>query len=136
VDRNHSPSILLVEDEPRLRRTLARSLQARDFRIDEATTAAAAVSAVLNGAHDVVLLDVNLPDATGWDVLRELGAARRCVPVIVLSAAPPSRARVREFQPFGVLYKPFPIDALMNLIQSALRETTRNRGADQCSISY
>jgi DNA-binding response OmpR family regulator len=118
-DNNARGTILLVEDEPRLRRTLARSLQGRDFRVTEATTAAEAVTAVLGAPFDLMLLDVNLPDATGWDVLRELRAKGREVPVVVLSAVPPSPARVREFKPFGVLHKPFPMDALLRLIRSA-----------------
>ncbi len=43
-------------------------------------------------------------------------AADRDVPVVVLSAVPPNPVRVREFRPFGVLHKPFPIDALLRLI--------------------
>lgn len=115
-------AILLVEDEPRLRRTLSRSLEGRDFSVTEATTAAEAVTAALTARFDLMLLDVNLPDATGWDVLRELRAAGVQIPVIVLSAVPPNPARVREFQPFGVLHKPFPMDALLRLIRSACGE--------------
>ncbi len=63
-------SILLVEDEPRLRQTLARSLAGRDFQVVEATTAAEAIAAATAGRFDLMLLDINLPDATGWDVLR------------------------------------------------------------------
>jgi DNA-binding response OmpR family regulator len=112
-------SILLVEDEPRLRQTLARSLQGRDFQVAEATTAAEAIAAATTDQYDLMLLDVNLPDATGWDVLRELRTAGRDVRVVVLSAVPPSPARVREFKPFGVLHKPFPMDALLRLIRAA-----------------
>jgi DNA-binding response OmpR family regulator len=67
----------------------------------------------------LMLLDVNLPDATGWDVLRRLRGVERDVRVVVMSAVPPNPARVREFRPFGILHKPFPIDALLRLIYSA-----------------
>lgn len=116
-------TILLVEDEPRLRSTLVRSLQGREFQVVEAATAAEAISAVRDGRFDLMLLDVNLPDATGWDVLRELRDTGRQMPVVVLSAVPPSPARVREFRPFGVLHKPFPIDALLRLIHSACHDS-------------
>jgi DNA-binding response OmpR family regulator len=119
ADNGTCGSILLVEDEPGLRRTLTRSLQGRDFQVAEATTAAEAISAATVDQYDLMLLDVNLPDATGWDVLRELRAKGREVPVVVLSAVPPSPARVREFRPFGVLHKPFPMDALLRLIRAA-----------------
>jgi DNA-binding response OmpR family regulator len=111
-------SILLVEDEPRLRETLARSLAGRDFRVVEATTASEAIAAATARRFDLMLLDVNLPDATGWDVLRRLRRADRELPVVVISAVPPNPARVREFRPFGILHKPFPIDALLRLVRS------------------
>jgi len=112
-------SILLVEDEPRLRQTLARSLAGRNFQVVEATTAAGAIAAVTDRRFDLMLLDINLPDATGWDVLRGLRRAERQLSVVVMSAVPPNPARVREFRPFGILHKPFPIDALLRLIRSA-----------------
>ena len=127
MSANTSPSILLVEDEHRLRQTLLRSLGARQFHVDEATTAATAIDAALAGDYDVVLLDVNLPDGTGWDVLRQLKAVGWRAPVIVLSAVTPNPARVRELKPQGVLLKPFPIDALLNLIQAALGTETNGR---------
>lgn len=120
----HDGAILLVEDELRLRRTLVRSLEGRGYRVVEAATAADAVSAALGTDFAVMLLDVNLPDATGWDVLRQLRAAGCEVPVVVLSAVPPNPTRVREFRPLGVLYKPFPIDALLRLIRLACRASS------------
>jgi DNA-binding response OmpR family regulator len=122
-------SILLVEDEPRLRQTLARSLQARDFQVVEATSAAEAVTAATADRFDLMLLDVNLPDATGWDVLRRLRGADRDLRVVVMSAVPPNPARVREFRPFGILHKPFPIDALLRLIRSACAAAEPQGGA-------
>jgi two-component system response regulator PrrA len=112
-------SILLVEDEPGLRQTLAMSLQGRDFTVDEAATASAAIDAAASHRFDLMLLDINLPDGTGWDVLRQLRTTGNSLPVVVLSAVPPNPVRVREFRPFGVLHKPFPIDARLRLTRSA-----------------
>lgn len=120
-------SILLVEDEPRLRQTLARSLTGRNFDVVEATTAAEAIAAATADRFDLMLLDVNLPDATGWDVLRQLRRDGHELPVVVLSAVPPNPSRVREFKPFGILHKPFPIDALLRLIRAACAETDAQR---------
>lgn len=112
-------SILLVEDEPRLRRTLMLSLTGRDYRVVTASSAAEAIAAAATDCFNVMVLDVNLPDATGWDVLRGLRADDCALPVVVMSAVPPNPARVREFKPFGVLHKPFPIEALLRLIRAA-----------------
>ena len=112
-------SILLVDDETRLRQTLARSLAARGYRVDEAATCRDAIAAASDRPYDLLLLDVNLPDATGWDVLRQLAATGRRVPTVVFSAVPPSAARVKEFRPLAVLYKPFPMDALLRVVRAA-----------------
>jgi DNA-binding response OmpR family regulator len=114
-------TILLVDDETRLRQALARSLAARGHRVDEAGCYADAISAIERTEYDLLLLDVNLPDATGWDVLRRLRAAGNELPAIVISAIPPSAQRVREFRPLGVLHKPFPIESLLRLVQKADR---------------
>ena len=119
-------SILVVDDEDRLRQTIARSLAARGHAVDQASTCREAVAAATSGDYDLMLLDVNLPDATGWDVLRELQAAGRSVRAVVVSAVPPSAQRVREFQPFGVLHKPFPMDALLRLVSMASAQRRRD----------
>ncbi|MFT4039077.1 MAG: response regulator [Thermomicrobiales bacterium] len=116
MDTENPQSILLVEDEPVLQRTLFRSLQVRRYDVLAVGSAAEAITETAERQFGVILLDVNLPDATGWDVLRALRARAEPTPVIVLSAAPPNPDRVREFRPSGVLLKPFPIDALLHLI--------------------
>lgn len=112
-------AILLVDDETRLRQAIARSLVAHGHRVDEAASCHEAIEAVGRASYSVLLVDVNLPDATGWDVLRELRKAGRSIPSIIVSAVPPSAACVREFRPLGVLYKPFPIEALLRLVRLA-----------------
>jgi len=110
-------AILLVDDEPRLREALARSLSVRGHHVDQAGTHKEAVNAATTREYDLLLIDINLPDAMGWDVLRDLREAGREIPAIVLSAVPPSTARVRESRPLGVLHKPFPIEALLRLVR-------------------
>ena len=118
-------SILLVDDEARLRQTIARSLRAQGYRVEEAATYGEAVPAATDGHYDLLIVDVNLPDATGWDVLRGIaGGPNADVPVIVISAVPPSVVRLREFRPFGVLHKPFPIDSLHQLVIRATPAAT------------
>lgn len=84
----------------------------------EAGSAAEAIALLrAGGSFDALLLDVNLPDQTGWDVLRALNGAHANVPpVIVLTAVRPVRQRLDEFHPAAVLLKPFPVDALVRLV--------------------
>ena len=112
--------LLVVDDEERLRQTFARALTGRGYAVTEAASHADAMRVLGGGAFDLLLLDINLPDATGWDVLRDLRSAGRSLPTIVFSAVPPRTTLIREFRPDGVLHKPFPIDALFRLVERVL----------------
>lgn len=109
--------VLLVEDELRLGESIQRGIARHGHDVDLVRDCASAIEAGLRGDYDVLVLDINLPDAAGWQLLTVLDAARRRPRTVVLSAIPPSAARVREFAPVSVLEKPFPIDALLRLIE-------------------
>ncbi len=115
-----APRILLVDDGERLRQAFARALTGRGLSVTEAGTGAEALRLLAGHPFDLVLLDINLPDATGWDVLRELRAAGRTLLVVVMTGVTPRTDRLREFRPDGVLHKPFPIDAMFGLIERCL----------------
>ena len=108
--------VLVVEDEEPLRRVIARNLTGRGIQVSEAGTASDAVDAATTAQYDLLLLDINLPDQTGWEVLRELRRRRSEVPTIVVSAVRVSQNRLEEFHPVAYLPKPFPIDALLRLV--------------------
>lgn len=142
--------VLLIEDEAPLRRIITLNLARRGYSVAEADSVASADErlAAAPQPFDAILLDVNLPDMTGWDVLRHLSetnlvhglqvsTARRPA-VVVIAAVRPVQARLDEFHPDAVLVKPFPIDVLTRLLDRVLtrrqdaRDTTRDepvRGA-------
>ena len=108
--------ILLVDDDSAVTEVLARSLRGRGYDVAIAPSGATALECLAE-VPAVMLLDINLPDMTGWDVLRAMTSEqRRTIPVIALSASPLSKTRVLEFAPAGVLTKPFPLDGLCTLI--------------------
>lgn len=109
--------VLLVEDEIRLGESIQRVIARHGHHVELVRNCASAIDAGLTRDFDVLVLDINLPDAVGWDALTALDAAHRRPRAIVLSAIPPNAARVREFAPLSVLEKPFPIDALLRLIE-------------------
>ncbi len=113
--------ILVVEDEPAFRRILARNLIGRGLQVREAETAAEALEAIAADRPNLLLLDINLPDRTGWDVLRELRSRGTEVPTIVISAVQVSHSRMQEFHPLAFLPKPFPLHALLRLVLGAPR---------------
>lgn len=111
--------VLLVDDEEAVADVLGRSLRARGHQVRVATSGMDALLALSEEVPDVLVLDISLPDITGWEVLRRLSPLDRArVPVIVFSASPLAPSRVQEFKPAGVLEKPFPMEALLRLIAS------------------
>jgi DNA-binding response OmpR family regulator len=109
--------ILLVEDEGALADVIARNLKARGHDITVAGTAEDAWLQLAGAWPEALILDVNLPDHTGWEIIRRLSAAdRERVGIIVISAAPISQKRIQEFAPLRWLQKPFPMDALVRLL--------------------
>ncbi|SRR5712691_852586 len=108
--------VLLVEDESALRRVIARNLTSRGVEVREAATVAKALQMLNTALPDLMLLDINLPDRTGLDVLRDLKRRSIHVPIIVVSAVQVSQMRLDEFHAMAYLPKPFPIDALLRLV--------------------
>jgi DNA-binding response OmpR family regulator len=113
-----SASVLVVEDEAPIAEVVARTLRGHGHTVRRATTGKAALLAIAEELPALLLLDINLPDLTGWEVLRRLSAVDRArIPVIVFSAAPLAPSRIEEFKPAGVLIKPFPMQALLRLVE-------------------
>ena len=125
-------TVLIVEDEDQLRHSLTLSLACRGLTVAEADNVETAIEALKAYAapFDVILLDINLPDGTGWDVLRYLRdwtsgpatavKARRLPAVIVMTAVRPAQCCLDEFRPAALLVKPFPMDVLARLLDHAL----------------
>jgi two-component system KDP operon response regulator KdpE len=118
-----SGTVLIVEDDATLTHALARNLTARGNTALSAESVAAALAALQAHTPDLVLLDIDLPDGSGWEVvrvLREDGHSE--VPVIVLSALRPNARLVAETGCVGMLEKPFPMDSLLRLIGTYCRK--------------
>jgi len=112
--------VLLVDDEPPIVMVLATTLRAHGHSVRTADTAQDALLALTEEVPDLMLLDISLPDLTGWELLRRLSPSdRQRIPVIVFSASPLAPSRVEEFKPAAVLTKPFPVDALLRLVNDA-----------------
>jgi len=115
-------AILLIEDDPALRRALRTSLRSRDFDVLESATGEDAIVVAADRRPDVVILDLGLPDLDGIDVLRRLRGFTE-VPVIVLTARDDQSEKVRSLDAGADDYmtKPFDTEELLARIRAALR---------------
>jgi DNA-binding response OmpR family regulator len=138
--------VLLVAEDLALRRLLFAKLLASGYSVAEAESVAQADEAFAAwvGMFDLLVLDINLPDGSGWDVLRHL--ARR-VPaigqngsqmpkVVILASARPAQCRLDEFNPTAVLIQPFPMRALLDLIHRMLRGTPAEVETGEAGIPH
>jgi DNA-binding response OmpR family regulator len=117
--------VLIVEDETALADILTRNLRARGYDVRSVETAEAAILQMADEWPDGLVLDINLPDDTGWEVLRKLGPESRSrLHVVVISAAPISQKRLAEFKPQHSFVKPFPLDALVRALGATAVEAT------------
>ena len=110
--------ILLVEDDLSLSDVIARNLTARGHSVRQEYTAEAALEELALEWPDTLILDVNLPDHSAWEILRRVRPVYGRLPrVIVMSAYPISPKRLAEFLPQTALQKPFPISALLHAVE-------------------
>jgi DNA-binding response OmpR family regulator len=112
-------TVLIVEDDETLRRIVGRQLRARGFGITEAASAEEATAQLAAGFRPaVVLLDLNLPGDTGWDLLRSDTWKRAgSPPVLVASATTVDPRRLDEFGCAGYLPKPFAMATLVDTLE-------------------
>ena len=114
--------VLIVEDEPQVRRFLRTALGAQGYRVVEAETAKEAMIAATTHNPEVVLLDLGLPDGDGIEITRRLREWSR-VPIIVISARGREGDKVAALDAGAddYLTKPFGMNELLARIRVALR---------------
>jgi two-component system KDP operon response regulator KdpE len=119
-----TPRILVVDDEPQIRRALATNLQTRGYRVDLADTGERALQLAADHHPDLVILDLGLPGIDGLEVIRGL-RGWTTVPIIVLSVRDGEADKVEALDAGADDYvtKPFGIGELLARLRSALRRT-------------
>lgn len=114
--------VLVVDDEPQIRRALRVALRANGYEVQEASTGEEGLDAAAARPPDLVILDLGLPDIDGIDVCRRLREWSQ-VPVIVLSAHGDDEAKVRALDEGADDYvtKPFSTPELLARMRVSLR---------------
>jgi two-component system, OmpR family, response regulator RpaB len=120
-----SPRIVVVEDEPAIRRGVADALRASGYLVAEAADGPAGLAEACRPDADLILLDLMLPRKDGFEVLRELRQVRPGVPVIVLTARGTEDDRVRGLKMGADDYvvKPFSARELLARVEAVLRRS-------------
>ena len=124
-------TLVLIEDEPEIRRFLKTTLPSHGFRIYEATTGQEGLIEAKTRNPDLILLDLGLPDMDGIEVIRQVRDWTP-TPIIVLSAREQEQQKVTALDLGADDYvtKPFGINELLARIRAALRHASRPDGTE------
>ena len=119
--------ILVVDDDPELRRFLAGELAVEGYRVDTAASGQEALCKIRNGQQNLVLLDWTLPDFTGLEVCRRMRSSGVSTPVLMLTARDdiPERVEALDAGADDYLTKPFSIEELLARVRARLRRDHR-----------
>lgn len=121
--------ILVVDDEPQIRRFLRTSLGAQGYRLSEAASGAEALARAQKDEPDLVILDLGLPDGNGFSVIERLREKSQ-VPIIVLSVRNDEKGKVHALDLGADDYvtKPFGMEELVARIRAAMRHRLQAQG--------
>jgi two-component system KDP operon response regulator KdpE len=122
--------ILVVDDEPPIRRLLRTTLAAQDYRVEEAADGEAALDFLKRNPVDLVVLDLGLPGMDGLDVVRRLRGQGNVTPIIILSSRDDEAGKVAALDLGADDYvsKPFGAEELSARIRAALRHRLQREG--------
>jgi two-component system, OmpR family, KDP operon response regulator KdpE len=122
--------VLLVDDEPAIRRFLRLSFDAEGYQVDEAGDGKAALDILRTKAPDLLILDLGLPDLDGFEVIRQLREFGSSIPIVVLSIRTDEKGKVEALDLGADDYvtKPFGIDELLARTRTALRHRLQQQG--------
>jgi two-component system KDP operon response regulator KdpE len=123
------PRVLVVDDEPPIRKLLRMGLSVHGYQVIEATNGKNALG-LLEKSPDIIILDLGLPDIQGHDLLRMIRGRNEAVPVIVLSSRGDEAGKVQALDLGADDYvtKPFGMDELLARMRAALRHQLQTHG--------
>jgi two-component system, OmpR family, KDP operon response regulator KdpE len=124
-----APRILVIDDEPPIRKLLRMGLTANGYQVIEAPNGKVALER-LSEAPDLIILDLGLPDIQGHDLLRSIRGRNEAVPIVVLSSRGDEAGKVQalDLGADDYLTKPFGMDELLARMRAALRHQLQIHG--------
>lgn len=117
-------SIVIIEDDQRIRELVTRVLSSNGYDVERASTALDGLQKIVNGSPDVIVLDMGLPDLDGTELLKMIRAITD-VPVIVATARSADRDVIRTLNAGAddYLVKPFSVEQLEARVRAVLRRS-------------
>ncbi len=122
--------ILIVDDEPPIRRFLRTALAAQDYRVEEAGSGEEAMALLQRNPVDLIVLDLGLPGMDGLEVIRRLRGGGSATPIVILSSRDDEAGKVAALDLGADDYvsKPFGMEELSARIRAALRHRLQQEG--------
>jgi two-component system, OmpR family, KDP operon response regulator KdpE len=122
--------VLVIDDEPPIRKLLRVGLSAHDYQIVEASSGKMALELLGEQPPDLIILDLGLPDMQGHELLRTMRARNDKVPIVVLSSRDDEAGKVQALDSGADDYvtKPFGMDELLARMRAALRHQLQTHG--------
>ena len=122
--------ILIVDDEPPIRRFLRTALTAQEYRVEEAGDGETALELLKRTPMDLIVLDLGLPGIDGLEVVRQLRGQGAATPIIILSSRDDEAGKVAALDIGADDYvsKPFGVEELSARIRAALRHRLQQEG--------
>ena len=129
-----TPRILVVDDDPEIRKLIARYVESQGFRVLLAANCQELREQLATHQVDLIVLDVMLPDGSGLDACRDLRAQRNNVPIILLTALKEDVDRIigLEIGADDYLGKPFHYEELLARLEALLRRSTGRAAPELC----
>jgi PleD family two-component response regulator len=138
MEDSEKQTILIVDDDPLIRRIVNKALVAAGYLVVEANSGAAALELAQKAPPSLILLDLMLPGMDGYEVCDRLRLNPHTtnIPIIMLTALDQTEAKVRGFRSGAddYLTKPFDIDELQTRVQAHLRRSERDIGTNPLTV--
>jgi two-component system KDP operon response regulator KdpE len=122
--------VLVVDDEPAIRRFVRTSLIAQGYRVSEAEDGPGTLDALRREPPEVLVLDLGLPGLDGFEIIRQLRESGSAIPIIVLSSRTDEAGKVKALDLGADDYvtKPFGVEELLARLRAALRHRLQQQG--------
>ena len=109
--------VVVVDDDPGIREVVRGTLEDEGYEVDEATNGQEALSHIAAAPPDLVLLDLNMPLMSGWQLQKQLRVLEVVAPIVFMTAGNNARTEAERDQAAGYLAKPVQLDELVEVVE-------------------